>query len=256
MQLSPDQEAQRVFAGEARTITVIWHNAGGQTAEAEIHTRLCQTSSATAVPLNERPWKQIEVLPGQTVLESATVDFPAVNDETPFLVQWLEGTNRVLGKTEVLVYPTNLLAQLKVLMGDNVLGVLDPNNKLKPLLEQNRADFVDLDEASLDDFRGKLAIIGPLQSKLQMREGLAQSIQKIARKGAAVVWIQPPRGARDKLEPSFYPVPEGSGNVVVVQSELVANPSESPQSQLNLIYFCKLALNPEQFALSELTPQP
>ena len=256
LQLLPDRESQCVFAGDARKITVTWHNAGDKSAGADVRTQLYQTSSATAVPLSEKPWKQIEILPGQTVLESAAMDFPEVKAETQFLIQWLEGTNHVVGKTEVLVYPTNLLAEIKMLMGENVFGVLDPNNELKPRLKQNGVEFFDLGETSLDDFQGKLAVIGPFQSKAQMREGLAPTIQKIARKGAAVIWIQPPRAPRDKIKPSFYLAPEGKGAVVVVQSDLVANLAENPRSQLNLIYFSKLALNPELFLLPDLNTQP
>jgi hypothetical protein len=256
LQLLPDREPQRVFAGDARRITVAWRNAGDRTADAEVRTRLYQTSSATAVPLTEKAWKKIEILPGQTMLESAPIDFPAVNAEMRFLIQWLEGTNHVVGKTEVLVYPTNLLSELKPLLGEENLGVLDPDNELKPLLQTAKVDFVDLGETVLDDFKGKLAIIGPFSTKAQMREGLAQTIQKIARKGAAVVWIQPPLAPRDKIKPSFYVVPEGKGAVVVVQPDMVANPAGSPQSQLNLVYFCKLALNPTPFSLPDLKTQP
>jgi len=256
LQILPDREPQCVFAEDARKINVIWYNDGDQAARTEIHTRLSQTSSATAVPLAEKPWKTIEMLPGQTVLETAQLDFPTVRGETRFLIQWLDGTNRVLGKTEVLAYPTNLLGQLKTLMGENVLGALDPDNELKPLLRQNRVDFVDLDEASLGDFHGKLAIIGPFQSKLQMREGLAQTIRRIARKGAAVVWIQPTPAPNDNITPSFYLVPEGKGVVVIVQSELVAKSAENPRSQLNLIRCSKLALTPEPFLLPDLKAQP
>ncbi|MGA3282842.1 MAG: hypothetical protein ABSD57_00085 [Verrucomicrobiota bacterium] len=256
IELLPDKEPQCVFAGNARPITVVWYNACDKTMDAEIRTRLYQTSSATVAPLSEQSWKKITILPKQTVLESAQVDFPAVKAETRFLLQWLEGSNRVIGKTEVLVYPTNLLAELKTLMGENVLGVFDPNNELKPLLQQNHMEFSDLGEAALEDFRGKLAVIGPFLSKTQMREGLAQAVQRIAWKGAAVVWIQPPSEPKDKIKPSFYIVPEGKGAVVVVQSDLVAGLSENPRSQLNLIYFSKLALNPESFPLPDLKTQP
>jgi hypothetical protein len=256
LQLLPDQEPQRVFAGEARKITVVWHNAGDQSAGADIHTLLYQTSSATAAPLSEKPWKTIEILPGQTVLESASLDFPAVNAETRFLIQWLEGTNRILGKTEVLVYPTNLLSELKSLLGEEKFWVLDPNDELKPLLKQNHVEFSDWGEAVMEDFQGKLAIVGPFSTKAQMRQGLAQTIQKIARKGAAVVWIQPPPGPKDPIKPSFYVVPEGKGSVVVVQADLVARLLENPRSQLNLVYFCKLALNPTPFSLPDLKTQP
>jgi hypothetical protein len=252
LQLLPDKEAQRVFAGDARKITVTWHNAGDKSAGAEVRARLYQASSATAAPLSEKAWKKIEILPGQTVLESAPMDFPAVNAETLFLIQWLEGTNRVIGKTEVLVYPTNLLAELKPLMDENVLGVLDPNNELKPLLKQNKVDFSDLGKAALEDFQGKLAIIGPFQTKAQMREGLAPAIQKIARKGVAVVWIQPPDKPEPKLKPTFYSVPLDKGTVVVAQAKLCCDLENSPSAQLNLIRLAELALRPEPPVL----PQP
>lgn len=256
LQLLPDREPQRVFAGDARKITVTWRNAGDKNASADVRTRLYQASSATAVPLSEKNWKKIEILPGQTVLESASMDFPAVNAETRFLIQWLAGTNRVIGKTEVLVYPTNLLSELKPLLGEENLGVLDPNNELKPLLKQNHVEFSDLGETTLEDFQGKLAIIGPFQTKAQMREGLAPAIQKIARKGVAVVWIQPPPGPKDRLKPSFYVVPEGRNAIVAVQPALVSNLPDNPQSQRNLLYFCKLALAPEVLSLTDLKTQP
>jgi hypothetical protein len=126
-----------VFAGQARPITVVWRNISDKTVDTEIRARLYQTTSATAIPLSEKLWKKIEILPGQTVLESAQVDFPEVRAGTVFLIQWLEDTNRVIGKTEVLVYPTNLLKELKPLLGEDIPAVLDPNDELKPLLEAN-----------------------------------------------------------------------------------------------------------------------
>ena len=256
LQLLPDKELPCIFAGQARPITVVWRNVSDKTVDAEIRARLYQTTSATAASLAEWPWKEIEILPGQTVIESAQVDFPDVRAGTAFLIQWLEGTNRVIGKTEVLVYPANLLKELKPLLGEDTPGVLDPNNELKPLLKSSRVKFLDLAETPLEGFQGKLAIIGPFQSKNQMREGLAQSIQRIARKGTAVVWIQPPPEPKDKIEPTFYVVPIGKGSVVVVQSDLVASLPEDPRSQLNLVYFSKLALNPEPFPLPGLKMQP
>ncbi len=53
LQLMPDAQPQRVFAGDARKVTVVWHNAGDKTVEAEIRSRMLQTSSATAVQLSE-----------------------------------------------------------------------------------------------------------------------------------------------------------------------------------------------------------
>jgi len=256
LQLLPDGEPQRLFAGAGRKITLEWHNDGDRTAVAEVRTRLFQTSSATAAPLAEIPWKKIEVLSGQTVLESASLNFPAVNAETCFLIQWLENSNHVLGQTEVLVYPTNLLQELKMLTDEKTFGVLDPNNQLMPLLKQNSVPFLDLSAMSLEDFRGRLAIIGPFSSRIQVREGLARAIARITSRGAAVVWIQPPPEPKDPLKPSFYIVPEGKGAAVVVQADLVARLAECPQSQLNLLSLCNLALAPRLFSLPDFAAQP
>jgi hypothetical protein len=249
-------EPRRVFFGPAKSIPIIIHNSGGQGFNGEIRARILQTSSATAVGLSENPWKQIQVPAGETVLESVALDFPAVKAETKFLVQWLEGTNRVIGKTEVLLYPTNLLAELKPLAGNEPLGVFDPQNQFKPLLKNLKIDFENLENADLETFSGKLAVVGPFQSQAKMREGLANQIKSLAKKGAAVVWLQPPDAREVKLLPSFYSVLESTHAVVIVQSDMVSDLANNPQSQCNLISFCKLALHPQPPALPDLFPQP
>ena len=212
-----------------------------------------QLTSATALRINEASWKKLQMLPGQTVLETAELEFPAVRAETRFLVQWFGSNSNVLGSTEVLAYPANLLAELQPLVAhdDGALGVFDPGGQLKPLLKTAKVDFVDLGNTELQNFRGKLAIIGPFESKAQMGAALAGKIKTLAQQGVAVVCIQPPpehsslHREMEKLQPSFYSVPENEIAVVIVQSDLVANVSENPRAQLNLIRFCKLALHPQ-----------
>src|ERR1700722_20003471 len=102
LQIASDKDLQSVFVGDARKITVVWHNAGDKIAEAEIRSRIIQTSSATAVQLGETPWKKLQILPQQTVIESVLLNFPAVKAETKFLVQWLADTNHMIGATDVL----------------------------------------------------------------------------------------------------------------------------------------------------------
>lgn len=242
-----------VFAGEARKIQVLWQNAGNQMTNAEISARIFQTSSATAVELGEMPWKTLQMLPQQTVLESAQLNFPAVKAKTKFLVQWLVDTN-VLGATPVLVYPTNLFQALQPFVGETNFGVLDPNNQLKPLLKAQGIKFVDLAETGLDGFSGQLAVIGPFQSKAQVPDGLANQILALAKTNVAVVWIQPPQEKPGKLQPSFYCVQKKQTAVVVVQPDLVSNLADNPRSQLNLIYFCELALNPQPPVLPDVSP--
>jgi hypothetical protein len=256
LQLVPDMVPQRVFAGDARKIAVVWHHAGEQVFQGEIRARILQSSSATAVPVGEAAWKTLRVMPQQTVVESAPLDFPAVKAETEFLIQWLDNTNHVLGRTEVLVYPTNLLAELKPLLEGETLGVLDPNNELKPLLRQNEVRFVDLGQATLEDFSGRLAILGPFKSKAQLPEDAVKRTQAMAKNGAAIVWLQPPTGPRDPLRPSYYSVTSGTHAIVVVQSGVVAGLAESPQAQQRLVQLCRLALHPEPVALPETNHQP
>ena len=111
-------EPQRMFFGQAKNVPVIIHNAAGKNFAGKIRTRIFQTSSATAIRVGETSWKQFQALPGQTVVESAPLDFPPVKAETKFIVQWVDNTNRIIGETAVWVYPTNLLAELKPLAGD------------------------------------------------------------------------------------------------------------------------------------------
>ena len=256
LEIITNAEPQLAFVGAAKKVTAAFHNPTDRNIEDGIRTRIFQTSSATAVLLSESPWKRLQVPAGETVLESATLDFPIVKAETKFLVQWLENTNRVIGRTEVLAYPTNLLIELGPLAGDEALGVIDPQNQIRPLLKNLKLEFADLENSGLENFSGRLAIIGPFQSKAQMRKGLANQIQMLAKKGAAVVWLQPPRTREEKLAPSFYLVSENTNAVVIVQPDLVADLPDNPQSQLNLIYFCRLALNPQPPILPDLSPHP
>ena len=136
------------------------------------------------------------------------------------------------------------------------LGVLDPHNQLKPALKHSGIHFVDLEQTEMDSFHGKLAMVGPCGPDDPEWRGLADRIARLAKNGTPVVWIQLPPPKRDKMWPSYFMVPENTNAVVMVRPELVADLPDHPQSQLNLIYFCKLAMQPEPFRLPELTSHP
>ena len=101
---------------------------------------------------------------------------------------------------------------------------------------------------------GTLAVLGPFSSSAQLPEELPERVETIAKRGVAVVWIQPVAEKPEKILPSFYSVQKGRGTVVVVQPALVANLAESPRSQLNLVRFCRLALDPQPMPLPGLSP--
>jgi len=253
LQVLTNAEPQRVFAGVGTEISVRFHNPGNGPATADLRTRLYQAGSAIAAPWDETPWKELTVLPGQTVLESAVLTFPRIKAETRFLVQWLDGASRVIGVTEVLVYPPDLLKDLGPLAGEEAIGAFDPQNRLKPLLKATAVDYQDAENTGLKAYSGKLVIVGPFHSQAQMREGLSDHVKALALKGAGVVWIQPPPEKHQCLKPSFYSVLEGKGAVVVAQADLIANLADSPQAQLNLIQLARLALHPEPLRLPQQT---
>ena len=251
LRILPDVKPQAVFGGGASQIEVRWQNVGHETTNANIGVALIQASSATAIKSEQQTWKSVNVQPGQTVLESAALNFPAVRGETRFIVQWIVGASNIVGRTEVLVYPTNLLARLKTLAGNKPLGVFDPADTLKPLLRAHAVEFQDLIENGTDKFRGKLAIFGPFESKSQMRASLRDDVRALAKLGVVVVWLLPPPEKRAPLKPSFRVVREAEGAVVVAAHDLVTQLAERPEAQLNLLRLAEEALHPTPLTLPE-----
>ena len=90
LELRPGQELAHKFGAREGTLSVVWRNQSGNQLRVSISARVYQTTSATAAPYSKRLWKTLELLPGQTILESATFDFPLVRGETPFLIQWVK----------------------------------------------------------------------------------------------------------------------------------------------------------------------
>jgi hypothetical protein len=245
-------EVQAVFSGPARPVEVIFHNAGISTTNVSVRTRIYQTSTSTAAPFGQlEPWKSLRTFPGQTVLESGAFDFPEVRGKTRFLIQWVDEGTRVLGNTEVLVFPTNLLAELHALAKGKPVGVVDPENNLKPSLKALGLDFEDLADNGAEKFTGNLAIVwSPIHSVNQSTE-LKRKVATLARSGKDVVWIVSTHEHGLDAEPRILPVQAGNNTVVIVQSNLVSNFQSNPQSQLNLLRAVGLATSPELLQFSK-----
>ena len=252
--LLPPKTPHTVFAGTPQIISLTWRNLGATTLTYDLRMRLLQATSSTAAPFDEVPWKPLQIFPHQTVLESATLTFPLVRAETRFILQWLTESNQVLSTTDVLVYPPDLLKDLKPLGGDQPLGIFDPLHQLEPLLKTVGIEFCDLAD-DVDHFTGKLAIVGPFETRNQFGENLRSALKPLIRKGLAVVWIAPGPQPPDVLRPSFQTIPLGKGAVVVVQPDILPNLAENPVSQLNLIRLSRLAINPEPVRFLSLLPE-
>ncbi len=255
LEVVPSAEPQCVFAGSKASVRAVFHNAGDADFSGEMGIKLFLTSSSTMAPLAERHWKKLSVLAGQTIIESAPLEMPKVEKAVKALIRWVDPASHTAGDTEVIVYPTNLLHELKLLVGDDGanFGVLDPHHQFKQAFEQAEIKFIDLGETELSGFSGKLALIGSCEPDDPEWNGLAERIRAVAKKGTPVVWIQRAPRDEDAAAPSYYVAPQNRTAVVVAQPELVANLFDNPRSQINLLRFCKLALMPEPPALPNLS---
>src|SRR5438132_9831277 len=146
LELLPEKEPAAVFGEGQRRIGTTWRNSGDSVEKVSLRLRLYQTSAATAVLVSDSIWKELQVLPGQTILESTWATFPAVNAETRYFMKWISDSNRIVGKADILVYPRDLLKKLKLLAGAGAPGIFDPANELKPLLNAVNVGFVDLED--------------------------------------------------------------------------------------------------------------
>ncbi|MBI4023450.1 MAG: hypothetical protein HY360_00620 [Verrucomicrobia bacterium] len=246
VQVVPDETLPAVFAGAPQKIKILFRNPGEKTAQADLRTRIFQVSSATLMPVGDaQPWKKLEVLPGQTVIESATLTFPEIKTGARFQVQWLDDQNKIIGRTDLLVYPQDLLKQLKTLAGDKPLGLRDSSDQLKPLLKQAKVEFEDLEkEGGLDAFHGRLAI-AIFTSKEQAHSETREHFFLRVKQDLALVWIQPiERKASAPVIPAHV-TRLGAGAVVIAEPSAIANLKDSALSQLNLLGFAELALNPD-----------
>jgi hypothetical protein len=77
LRLEPADERQVVFATHAEKIKVIFRNTGAESIKSNLRYRILQASSTTVMPVgSEQAWKELEVLGGQTVLETVEVTLP------------------------------------------------------------------------------------------------------------------------------------------------------------------------------------
>jgi len=76
----------------------------------------------------------------------------AVEEELHSLFQWLERSGRVLGKTSVLIYPTNLFIAALALGGGQPIGLLDPENHFKATFTPLGEKVANLQNVGVDHF--------------------------------------------------------------------------------------------------------
>jgi hypothetical protein len=242
VELAREAGRQLVFSGARRGIQIILENRGASNSVMALSAQLFQTTSATAAAMGgPAHWENVEVLAGQRILATRSFDFPEVKAATRFVIRWLAETNRVLGKTEVMVFPTNLLADLRPYAKGGAIGLFDPDDNATTLLKNVPLEVEDVMQRGIEAFNGKLAIVwGGSESTASE---LKNKVEKF--KCKAVVWVVATPESGLKAEPGMYLVRRNGGTVVVLQSRLVADLRTDPQAQLNLLRAVRLAVKPE-----------
>lgn len=251
VKVTADSPRAAVFGGAGREIVVHFENEGDAAVAVDVGGRLLQLTSATAAPVGRIPEARVPLGPRQTVLERFRVDLPEVRAETRFLVQWTSGGTRVLGRTEIRAYPTNLLGRLGRTEADAPIGVHDPSGQVVTALRAAGVAVEAVGESGLAEFTGKRLILGPYGKGAEAPAGLKESTRSLARRGVAVVLLQAIPGAGDRLAPRYRTIREGDGVIVQADPELVEGLGSRPTSQLNLVGLMAEALDPAPTGQSE-----
>lgn len=246
VEVVPSATPQQVFGDGARAVEVRFRNDAAEPARVALRFHLFQLTSATTAPVGgARAWKSLTVLPGQTVVEHAPIEFPAVRVSTRFAARWLGTDGKLLGVTEIWAHPDNLLAGLKPLAGGQPIGLMEATPNLRPALVMHGLSVTE-PKAPEDwrPFRGRLAFVvaGPkaMQGELRLEPSLLAHLKE----GLAVVWFQTP----PKISPPVLPIVErmrvGRGTVLLAPASLLDGLADSPAAQLALVRLAEQALTP------------
>ncbi|MEW6303293.1 MAG: hypothetical protein AB1705_07475 [Verrucomicrobiota bacterium] len=240
-----------VFAGVPQAVPSIIRNRADIAVRQEIRGRVTQLSSSTQMPLPlVEPRKRIEVLPGQTVIETVTVTLPSVNANTRFRIHWMDEAGRWLGASEVIGCPDNTLEQLKAAGAAQTIHLHDPEGVFEPLFAQGKVRHETLrSRADVDAVKHGLVLIAPFEMGARDREDFATKLAKKAGEaGVAVVWFRAP-DHRLTIPAPVWLASHGAGTLVVAPGLLVADLKDSAAAQVNLIQCVELALKPARFGL-------
>jgi len=234
--IAPD-EPQIIFSGTPAAAFLKIRNPAAERAESEYSLRLVQLSSSTAMPVGEiQPWKKIEVLGGQTVLETAPVTLPEVRAMTAFRLE-ISSLGHVVARIPLLGYPPDTLSRMKDYTGEMGIGLQDPDGKLKPALAKAGITISDLELSDLGaGFQGRLAIVGPYAARKATDSEWKDLATKLAGRGVGVVVLLPLS--------ITVPLPEmlRDGQVVIVRGVKWGDLETSAAAQLLLLQAVELAL--------------
>jgi len=238
-----------VFSGGMSSTEVRFQNSEDTAFEAEVFMRLFQLSSATAMPVTEaQRWNKLAVLPHQTVVEQVEFRLPGVRAETMFEMRWSDGTGAALGSTVIKAFPTNLLAQFNDICGEHPLGIYDPGLRLKPLLALAKVAFIDVEQAGLQNFQGRLLIVFANEAT-KPSEDFRMQMSKVTGRGVRLIWLS--SKANDvNVEKLAVLNDQRGARWAVVHPNSIAGLNTNVASQLRLLSIARLVTSTNRYELN------
>lgn len=158
------------------------------------------------------------------------------------LVQWITDGTKALGAEPVEVVSPDALRELGALAGDLPILLHDPENALKPALEQAGVEFTDLQQTPAIANDTRLAVIGPFSAPSDKTSLLPVALRKALRQVPAV--IGPCESSESPLlRGRVVEVTRDAGRVEVrFPSGFLRDPATNARSQLRLIELARLSL--------------
>ncbi|HOY57358.1 MAG TPA: hypothetical protein PK640_04365 [Verrucomicrobiota bacterium] len=243
------------LGGEVNRLEIRLRNRSKESWTGHPSVRLWQTASTMAMPVSERQTlHELTVPAGQTVIDWVPLRFPSVRAETRFLAEWFLDDLRQSPATKVQVLPSDALKELASLAGDRGMGLFDPLDRLKPLLEHAGTDFVTLDEEGLPQFRGTLllAATGTLERAEASR--LKRALRKPLAAGVHILWFRQPDPEATAAPIICWHGPD-QGTLVVAETFPLAVSEWTAADQQRVLVLARLALAPEKHGpLSDTDP--
>ncbi len=248
LRLEPADERQVVFATRAAKIKVIFRNPSAESHKSTLRYRIFQATSITAMPVgSEQVWKELEVLGGQTVLETVEVTLPAVKVATPFLARWRDDAGHVLGHTTILACPGDQLARFGTDGVGSAIGVFDRRGKLFPVLSRAGLPCERLETLEqLSNFSGRLTIVVMDAEDEMLQRELREKLARLAAAGRVLLSLRPPSAREDPGDRTVGVVRLGTGVLVTAGLDDIRGLETSAAAQLQLVRFCEIAFKPER----------
>jgi hypothetical protein len=243
----PDGSTQVIFGGKPQAIAVRVHRAPSVEAVTDdigesavlVCFRLFQETSGTVVPVGPaKPWKVLRVLPGQTIVETASVGFPVVTRPIGGLVRWETEQGTGLGSTRVWIVPPNAFGEVKSLVGDLPLGVVGIPASLERLLEPAKVSVEDLTNLPLRP-EAQLILVWPGELDATQPELLARRIGSWVESGRNVVWFKTESASLVSRKPRAA-ARRDRGTLVTVDAQMV-EPLDTAEAQWCLLSLLRWA---------------